>query len=157
MNSMSRYNDMQFLIAVIGAMQNMRGSIESIEQELLMVGGSPAKAQVAEQCRRFNEFLDQAKDDLDSLLKELSKLDASADKVAVNVTIENLKKFALSFRRPLFEMQDLVNELKNLPPEESILFVLVQESTTSILHAEKEIDGSITNTIERISQRIQRP
>ncbi len=152
---MSRYNDMQFLIAVIGAMQNMRGNIEYIEQELPTIG-SPSKRQVEEQCRQFNSFLDEAKEALDALLKELSQLTASAEKSAVAEAIEGLKNFMYSFSRPLSELHELANDLKNLPPEESVLFVLVAESATNITRAEKEIHNSIENTIERLAQRTQR-
>lgn len=152
---MSRYNDMQFLIAVIGAMQSMRGIIEYIEQELPSIDSS-SKPRVEQQCSRFNDFLDQAKTDLDELLKELTKLSATTQNNAVAETIEGLRNFSHSFSRPVSEMHELVNELKNLTPEESVLFVLVAESATNILRAEKEVDNSITNTIERLSQRLQR-
>lgn len=151
---MSHYNDLLFLADVFGALQTMHANIDYIEQELPNISSS-SKTQVADQCRLFRNFLDQAKDNLAGILKQLKELSQAVDKRSLDETIEDLKDFGDSFRQPLSEMSELANELNNLPPEEFVLFVLVAQAASTILQAKKTLDSSITNTVERLSRRKQ--
>src|SRR5579885_3268143 len=127
-------------------LKEMRDNADYILAELPGLNVSSSwKQRIKSECEKFLESLNEINKKFEVADQHVRQFMDTPTSIAAHSALKLLQDGLSEFRQPLSEIHDLVVALKDLPQEDSILYLLVAESASNILSAEERIRSGATD------------